>query len=121
MAIGIGVNCVHHPDGTDFPATDLASGRRPHLARKPVRAAVGRDGGAPRAMEPRRGLCRDPRRLARARRRASASRSACNSGDGELAGQFEGIDETGRLVLRLPDGTMQTVAAGDVFVSAARQ
>ena len=43
-------------------------GRRPHLARKPVRAAVGRDGGPPRAMEPRRGLCRDPRRLARARR-----------------------------------------------------
>ena len=40
------------------------------------------------------------------------------SGDGELAGQFDGIDETGRLVLRLADGTMQTVAAGDVFLAA---
>ena len=25
VAIGIGVNCVHHPDGTDTPATDLAT------------------------------------------------------------------------------------------------
>jgi biotin-(acetyl-CoA carboxylase) ligase len=68
-------------------------------------------------MEPRRGLCRDPRRLARARRRASASRSASRRARRAL-GQFDGIDETGRLVLRLADGTMQAVAAGDVFLAA---
>ena len=38
------------------------------------------------------------------------------SGDGELSGQFESLDETGRLVVRLADGTMQTVTAGDVFI-----
>lgn len=25
VAIGIGVNCAHHPDGTSYPATDLAA------------------------------------------------------------------------------------------------
>ena len=25
VAIGWGVNCVHHPDRTDYPATDLAT------------------------------------------------------------------------------------------------
>jgi biotin-(acetyl-CoA carboxylase) ligase len=40
------------------------------------------------------------------------------SGDAELSGQFDGIDEAGRLVLRLADGTMQAVAAGDVFLAA---
>ena len=38
------------------------------------------------------------------------------TGDGELAGTFEAIDDAGRLVLRLADGTMQAVAAGDVFI-----
>ena len=38
--------------------------------------------------------------------------------DGELAGQFEGMDGSGRLVLRLPDGTMQAVSAGDVHITA---
>jgi BirA family biotin operon repressor/biotin-[acetyl-CoA-carboxylase] ligase len=39
------------------------------------------------------------------------------SGDSELAGTFEAVDAGGRLVLRLADGTMQAVAAGDVFMT----
>ena len=35
----------------------------------------------------------------------------------ELLGQFEALDEAGSLVLRLPDGTARTIAAGDVFMS----
>ena len=72
-----------------IPATDLATRGRPHLAGQPVRAAVGRDGCAAGAMEPRRGLCRDPRRLARARRPASASRSASNPATASLPASFE--------------------------------
>ena len=37
---------------------------------------------------------------------------------GELSGRFETLDDSGRLVLRRDDGTMQTVAAGDVFWAA---
>jgi BirA family biotin operon repressor/biotin-[acetyl-CoA-carboxylase] ligase len=39
------------------------------------------------------------------------------TGDGELNGTFEALDANGRLVLRLADGTMQAIAAGDVFVT----
>jgi len=37
----------------------------------------------------------------------------------ELAGRFEALDETGALVLRLPDGNVTTIAAGDVFTCTA--
>ena len=100
-----------------IPRDRSGRGRRPRDAGKPVRAAVSRDDGAARAMGSRRGICRDPRRLARARRgprqagpRASRRGRACRP--------FEAIDDSGRLVLRLADGTMQTVAAGDVFMAA---
>jgi BirA family biotin operon repressor/biotin-[acetyl-CoA-carboxylase] ligase len=34
--------------------------------------------------------------------------------DGERMGQFETIDQAGRLVLRLSDGSLEIFAAGDV-------
>jgi BirA family biotin operon repressor/biotin-[acetyl-CoA-carboxylase] ligase len=37
----------------------------------------------------------------------------------ELSGRFETLDEHGRLLLRLADGSMQTITAGDVFPVAA--
>jgi biotin-(acetyl-CoA carboxylase) ligase len=37
-----------------------------------------------------------------------------------VSGNFETIDSSGRLVVRRADGTIQSVAAGDVFL-AARQ
>ena len=39
--------------------------------------------------------------------------------DGDVNGRFEAIDETGGLVLRLPDGTARAIAAGDVVMSMA--
>jgi BirA family biotin operon repressor/biotin-[acetyl-CoA-carboxylase] ligase len=35
--------------------------------------------------------------------------------DRELFGRFEALDEHGRLLLRLADGALQTITAGDVF------
>jgi biotin-(acetyl-CoA carboxylase) ligase len=32
-----------------------------------------------------------------------------------VAGRFETIDESGRLMLRRSDGTLETIAAGEVF------
>lgn len=37
----------------------------------------------------------------------------------ELAGRFHDLDETGRLLLRLADGRVQTISAGEVFAIAA--
>jgi biotin-(acetyl-CoA carboxylase) ligase len=36
--------------------------------------------------------------------------------EGELAGRFQALDDAGGLVLRLPDGGVTTIAAGDVFI-----
>ena len=38
-----------------------------------------------------------------------------NLPDRSLSGRFEGIDEDGRLMLDLGAGTVQRIAAGDVF------
>jgi BirA family biotin operon repressor/biotin-[acetyl-CoA-carboxylase] ligase len=117
VAIGIGVNCVHHPGGTDTPATDLATAgvrTSPETLFAPLSAAM-----RARVAQWNRGAGFAAIRtdwLARAAGVGKAIR--VRSGDGELAGQFETIDETGRLVLRLADGTMQTVAAGDVVLAA---
>ena len=35
--------------------------------------------------------------------------------DREIIGRGEGLDEQGRLLLRLPDGSLQAIAAGEVF------
>jgi len=37
------------------------------------------------------------------------------AGDRKLTGVFENLDETGRLILRLADGTRESITAGEVF------
>ncbi len=120
VAIGIGVNCMHHPVQTEYPATDLAS----------AGVAVSADelfGTLSVAMA---------RRLGQWRRgsgftsiRADWLERATGIGgemrvrlpNHEFVGRCEALDERGRLLLRLADGTLQTITAGDVFpVAAAR-
>jgi BirA family biotin operon repressor/biotin-[acetyl-CoA-carboxylase] ligase len=113
VAVGIGVNCRHHPAAADFSATDLAAAGAAaaveelfgalsiamvHRLREwdagfaPIRAAwLARAGGLGSELTARLG-----------------SR-------GDLTGRFETLDEAGRLVLRLPDGNVETIAAGEVF------
>jgi BirA family transcriptional regulator, biotin operon repressor / biotin---[acetyl-CoA-carboxylase] ligase len=116
VVIGIGVNCLHHPEGTDFPATDLATAgvrTTPEGVFAPLtRAMVNRLGqwqhgtnfNAVRADW-----------LARAHGLGKPIR--IRTGEGELTGVFDGIDDAGRLVLRSADGTMQALAAGDVLMA----
>jgi BirA family biotin operon repressor/biotin-[acetyl-CoA-carboxylase] ligase len=119
VVIGIGVNCVHHPAGTDFPATDLAAAgvrATPEGLFAPLSAAM-----AARLAQWNRGAGFAAIRsdwLARATGLGKPIRVAAAEGD--LTGQFETVDQSGRLVLRLPDGTMRAVTAGDVFM-AGRQ
>ena len=39
----------------------------------------------------------------------------------EFVGRAEALDERGQLLLRLADGTLQTITAGDVFPVAASE
>ena len=119
VAIGIGVNCMHHPLDTAYPATDLATAGAAVSVEDLFFALSG-------AMA---------RRLAQWQRGAGfqsiradwIERAAGIGGEmrvrlpknREFSGCAEALDKHGRLLLRLADGTLQTITAGDVFPVAA--
>jgi BirA family transcriptional regulator, biotin operon repressor / biotin---[acetyl-CoA-carboxylase] ligase len=114
LAIGIGVNCLHHPPQTSYPATDLAA-----VGVKV--SAVNLFAALSLAMMRRLDQWRGGEGF-------SAVRSDWldrASGLGEeikvrlpgrtLIGRFEALDQTGCLLLRVADGSVETIVAGDVF------
>jgi BirA family transcriptional regulator, biotin operon repressor / biotin---[acetyl-CoA-carboxylase] ligase len=118
VVVGIGVNCAHHPAATSYPATDLAA------AGATVAAGDLLD-RLSSAMSAR--LAQWDRGAGFARIRADWLARAAGLGqeicltlaDGDRVGRFETLDEMGRLVLQLPAGARETIAAGDV-VSVGR-
>jgi BirA family transcriptional regulator, biotin operon repressor / biotin---[acetyl-CoA-carboxylase] ligase len=121
VAIGIGINCASHPAQTAFPATDLAAEGVAAAAEDVFSALSG-------AMVRRLGQWNRGANFATIRADWMAH-AAGIGGDmhvrlpgAELFGRCEALDERGRLLLRLADGSVQTITAGDVFpVAAARQ
>jgi BirA family biotin operon repressor/biotin-[acetyl-CoA-carboxylase] ligase len=112
VAVGIGVNCRHHPAATDYPATDLvtagAAVTAEHLFAALSVAMVHR------LREWGTGFA--PIRAAWLARAAGLGGELFGRlGTRELTGRFETLDEAGRLVLRLPGGAVETIAAGEVF------
>ncbi len=114
VAVGIGVNCRHHPDATEFPATDFAAeGVEVEAATLFDHLAV--------AMQARLALWN--RGAGFAGVRAAWLSRALGLGqpirvrlpERETTGCFETIDDAGRLVLRTARGEVETVASGDVF------
>jgi BirA family biotin operon repressor/biotin-[acetyl-CoA-carboxylase] ligase len=114
VAIGIGINCAHHPRDTAYPATDLAA----------AGALVTPDAALQtlsRAMLVRLAQWNQGNGFAATRvdwlKRAEGLGQPLQARlhDRELTGVFETIDEAGHLVLRRTDGRHDTIAAGDVF------
>lgn len=111
---GIGVNCAHHPRETSYPATDLAE----HGIVVTPDALFGELSGA---MATR--LAQWDRCTGFPAIRAEWLSHASGIGgdivvrlpDRELSGTFESIDQTGRLMLRLPAGQLEAIAAGEIF------
>ncbi|WP_209001803.1 biotin--[acetyl-CoA-carboxylase] ligase [Stappia albiluteola] len=114
IVCGFGVNCAHHPDLGLYPAGDLAMfGYRiapEHLFAHLAKSVAGRldqwrenDGFA--------GIRKDW--LARAS--GIGERITVRYPDREIAGVFLGIEQDGRLRLRLDNGLVEHVSAGDVF------
>jgi BirA family biotin operon repressor/biotin-[acetyl-CoA-carboxylase] ligase len=112
VAVGIGVNCRHHPEGAETAATDLTAQGAPVTVENLFTALSGammvrlREWGAGFAAIRTEWL-----------RRAGAPGTPLRVrvGARDFTGRFETLDEAGRLVVRLPDGTAETVAAGEVF------
>jgi BirA family biotin operon repressor/biotin-[acetyl-CoA-carboxylase] ligase len=114
VIIGFGVNLAHHPTGTDRPATSLAAHApapdaeifAETLAEIFARwLARWRDGIAP---------VRE-RWLARAHKPGSALTARLADGT-SVDGLFDGLTSDGALILRLADGTVRAIHAGDVFL-----
>jgi BirA family biotin operon repressor/biotin-[acetyl-CoA-carboxylase] ligase len=114
VAIGIGVNCAHHPDDAARPATSLAAcgvAVEPDALLRRLSAAM-----TNRLAE------WDEGRGFAAIRAGWLARAAGLGGDivvrlpdRELTGQFETLDPSGRLMLRLPGGAVEAITAGEVF------
>lgn len=115
VAVGIGVNCTHHPD--EIPSTDLAAAGALVSAAELFRAL---------SATMLRRLAQWNRGAGFAATRRDWLARAAGIGDDirvrlpdrELVGRFETLDEAGHLVLRLPDGSIEPIAAGEVFVLA---
>jgi BirA family biotin operon repressor/biotin-[acetyl-CoA-carboxylase] ligase len=113
-AIGFGVNCATHPADMAFAATSLiAAGAlvSPEHLFQSLSATMLR-----RLLQWSRGDgFASTRRDWLARAAGCGEQIRVRLPERELIGRFEALDESGRLMLRLPDGTAQAITAGEVF------
>jgi BirA family biotin operon repressor/biotin-[acetyl-CoA-carboxylase] ligase len=108
---GFGVNLAHHPEDTTRPGTSLAAltGSAPDPAGFAGTLAGAFEGWLARW----RGEGLAPVRAAWLAAGHPIG-TALSTSEGQ--GLFDGLDETGALRLRLPDGTRRLIHAGDVFL-----
>jgi BirA family biotin operon repressor/biotin-[acetyl-CoA-carboxylase] ligase len=116
VVIGIGVNCASHPAGTEQPATDLrAASVTPEKLFAALTAKMLGRLAQWNAGEGFSTIRADW--LVRATGLGEEIRVQLP--DRTVSGRFEALDEAGGLLLRLPDGSRETITAGDVFMSPA--
>lgn len=113
LAVGIGINLAHFPDGTEFPATALSSFVTPPapleaLAVLAARFARWYDAWMDDGFETVRTAW-----LARAKGLGGAIRARLANGD-IRHGLFDGIDGAGSLLLN-EQGNITAITAGEVF------
>jgi BirA family biotin operon repressor/biotin-[acetyl-CoA-carboxylase] ligase len=114
VVVGIGVNCAHCPPATPYPATSLADAGALVTPETLAQALIGTM--ARRLAEWDRGENFAATRAAWLRRAAGLGAPArVRLPDRELEGVVETLDDAGRLVLRLADGTVERIAAGEMF------
>lgn len=113
VVVGIGVNCINHPSDTAYPATDLATAGAAVTAEALLLALsakmlgrLAQWNGGEHFFSIRADW------LARAAGRGQPIR--VRIADRELVGRFDDVDAQGRLLLSLPDGGHQAIAAGEV-------
>lgn len=116
VIVGFGVNLAHHPEGTDRPAASLAgvAGAAPD----PPGLVVALAEAFARWLARWRGEGLAPVRAAwLAAAHPPGTAISTHGGDGErLDGLFDGLEEDGALRLRLADGRLHRIHAGDVFL-----
>lgn len=122
LAVGIGVNLVHAPTGTERPATSLAQHLRGDVAATPtVELASARLAQAFAIWLDRwQSLGFEPILDAwTARTTGLDGPATARLGHETIEGRAEGVAADGALRLRLADGTLRLISAGDVFFGEA--
>lgn len=122
LAIGIGVNLAHAPDDTERPATSMAAHLRTDIAyAPPVEAAAGVLAEAFAVwMERWETLGFQPiLDTWTARTRGLDQPCVARLGHETVSGVAEGVAPDGALRLRLVDGSLRLISAGDVFFNEA--
>jgi len=119
LAVGIGVNLAHHPQDVERPATAFAE----HMAGPPPRPRDALEVLAARFEAWRRlWATQGFAPIARAwtdRALGLGERCEARLPNRTLVGVAEGMDEAGALRLRLDDGALERITAGDVFFGGA--
>lgn len=122
LAVGIGVNLIHAPQGTERPATALAHHLRGDVAAAPtVEAAAAKLAEAFDVWMTRwETLGFEPILDAwRARTPGLDGPAVARLGRETVKGRAEGVAADGALKLRLADGSLRLISAGDVFFGEA--
>ena len=122
LAVGIGVNLIHAPEGTERPATALAHHLRGDVSAPPVvEAAAARLAEAFDVWMTRwETLGFEPILDAwRARTAGLQGPAVARLRRETVEGVAEGVAADGALKLRLADGSLRLISAGDVFFGEA--
>ena len=122
LAVGIGVNLAHAPEGTERPATALVHHLRGDVTAPPtVEAAAATLAGAFNVWMTRwETLGFEPILDAwRARTVGLDGPAVARLGRETVEGIAEGVAPDGALKLRLADGSLRMISAGDVFFGEA--
>lgn len=119
LAVGIGVNLAHAPDDVERPATAFAE----HMSTKPPEPLAALDVLASRFEAWRRTWAAQGfgpvARAWTARAMGLGERCEARLPTRTLSGVAEGLDPDGALRLRMDDGTLERITAGDVFFGRA--
>ncbi len=117
LAVGMGINLHHAPEGTAFPATSLSAHAE---APAPPEALTILAANWHRHFSTWREHGFDPIRAAWLQRAVGLGQSIEVRLPGEsVNGIFRSLDQDGALLLALPDGTVRAITAGEVFFAAS--
>ncbi|MEJ0012936.1 MAG: biotin--[acetyl-CoA-carboxylase] ligase [Bauldia sp.] len=119
VVVGIGVNCVAHPEITGaYPATDFAA-RGIAVEADALFAALAVRMASELARWDRGAGFAQTRSAWLARSGGLGEAIRVNLADRTVDGRFADLDDAGRLILLRADGRRETISAGDVFFAAA--
>jgi len=118
VAIGIGINCQHHPRDAAYPATDLIT-QGAEVTAAEAFAALSRRMAERLALWNGGSRFADIRAAWLAHGPAPGAALRVRLADGDVTGLFDTIDDEGNLVLMETGGERRRITAGDVFPVAA--